>query len=211
MNQLDSIIKDLKKIKSCIQKLDKNYKNNYIHVSNEKIKIEEILNKNNDKESWLSRDTYYNPKGLWFSCGSDWYKWLISIREYDSDWLKFKYTYNIIIDKSNILHIKKIDELIKFHNRYAKFKNNHYSIDWNKVKKDYDGIIICPYLGFKIWNENPTQFFIDNSSEKYILLTVGKNIKKYPAFFLEWYRHWETGTGVIWRKKAIKKLELIKL
>lgn len=104
-----------------------------------------------------------------------------------------------------------MEELIKFHNKYAKFKNNNYLIDWNNVKNDYDGLIICPYLGFKIWNENPTQFFINDNSEKYILLTIGKNIKKYPAFFLEWYRHWETGSGVIWSKKAIKKLELIKL
>jgi hypothetical protein len=32
----------------------------------------------------------------------------------------------------------------------------------------------------------------------------------YPEFYLEWYRHWETSSGVIWRKNGIKEINLIK-
>ena len=43
MNELDDIIKYLKKIKSSVKKLDKDYKNNFIHVSNKKIKFKDLL------------------------------------------------------------------------------------------------------------------------------------------------------------------------
>jgi hypothetical protein len=59
--------------------------------------------------------------------------------------------------------------------------------------------------------EAPALFDLPPEANKYIKNALGKNIIKYPKLYLEWYRHWETSTGVIWRKRAIKKLNLIKL
>lgn len=210
MKKLDEKIKKLQKIKSTIKKIDSINKKSFIHVSLKEISIDKLINKNNNNNSWLGSNIYYNPKGMWVSCGASWYKWLISHQAYDTDWTEFNYIYKIDIDKSNVLYIKKLDKLIEFHNKYAIYKDEHYHIEWKKVKKDYDGLIICPYLGYKIWGENPTNISIYKEQEDYILKTIGKDIKKYPSFFLEWYRHWETGTGVIWRKSGIKKIELIK-
>jgi len=210
MKKLDEEIKKLQKIKSTIKKIDSLDKKSFIHVSLKEINMDELINTNNTNNSWLESNIYYNPKGMWISCGSSWYKWLISLQSYHTDWTKFNYIYKIYIDKSNVLYIKKLDKLIEFHNKYSIYKNDNYHIDWKKVKKDYDGLIICPYLGYKIWGKDPTNTFINKGQEDYILKIIGKNIKKYPPFFLEWYRHWETGSGVIWRKSGIKKIELIK-
>ena len=49
----------------------------------------------------------------------------------------------------------------------------------------------------------------NNTEYQYIKGTLGKNIMKYPEFYLEWYRHWETSTGVIWRKNGIVNIKLI--
>ena len=112
------------------------------------------------------------------------------------------------------MNIKTYDELIKFHNEYSKYDKTGYNIDWKLVKRKYDGIIICPYLGYEIWNilnnsSNVTDFHLYTNSNKYIKDTMGENIMKYPKFYLEWYRHWETGTSVIWRKQCVKKINLI--
>jgi len=167
-------------------------------------KLINTVNNNN------SENTYYNPKGISVSCGSN----LLILQQDYSQLIKLNYIYKIDIDKSTVLYIKNLNKLIEFHNKYSmpEKKNN---IDWKKVQKDYDGLIICPYLGYKIWGENSTDVYMYRSIEKYILRTLDKDIKKYPPFFLEWYRFWGAQTeihssGIIWRKSGIKKIELIK-
>jgi hypothetical protein len=214
---LDENIKKLQNIKKNIKKLNTKYKNNFLHISMEKINKNKLKNTNKINESrYGNSPVYYNPEGLWISCGASWYNYSLSKQWYDESWLNFdkNYLYDVLIDKSKILFIKKIDELIDFHNTYSFKKDNSYIIDWTKVKKKYDGLIICPYLGYKIWNQNKDlfhDFHLNINSQNYIKMIIGKNIKKYPAFFLEWYRHWDTGSGVIWRKRSIKELKLIKL
>jgi hypothetical protein len=152
MEKLNERIKELKKIKNIINLLDTKYKKSYIHVSHDELKLDNIHNMNKNMTSWLGGNVYYNPKGLWISCSSSWLKYALSSSSpyYNSRWLNAKYIYKVNLDKGNILEINKVDQLIEFHLKYLK-KNNKFQIDWKKVKKDYDGIIICPYLGYKIW------------------------------------------------------------
>jgi hypothetical protein len=211
LRRLDKNIKLLKQIKTNIKQIDKKYKNNFIHVSQTKLTLDNLFNTNNQKETRYGGNNYvyFNPEGLWISCGSSWYKYLVSENEYFMDWLNFKYTYDIEIDKTNVLHIKTLKGLIKFHYKYIN-KNDYHILNWNKIKDKYDGLIICPFLGYKIWKKYQPDLHIHKNTTKYINQSIGKNLKKYPSFFLEWYRHWEAGTGVIWKKNAVKKFNLIK-
>ncbi len=127
-------------------------------------------------------------------------------------WSKCKYVYDVIINENKLLKIDKVKDLINFHKKFGKYnqKTKSYDIDWKMVKRKYYGLIICPYLGNKIWKNTNLYFYLNNKSYSYIKNSIAKNIKKYPKFYLEWYRHWETGTGVIWNKKGIKDIILIK-
>jgi hypothetical protein len=136
------------------------------------------------------------------------------MRLFESRWANPKYIYEIKLNENNnVLKISNLKQLLKFHNKYSELKENSYKINWPKVKKEYDGLIIDPYLGKDIWfffnNKQSNFFYLNNITNKYIRKTLGKNIKKYMQFYLEWYRHWETSSGVIWREKAIKSVEHI--
>ena len=213
MKILNKKIEELHKIKKIVNLLDTKYKRSYIHLSETELKLDDIKNMNKNMNSWLSSNLYYNPKGLWISCSSSWLKFSLYASQpyYNSKWLDAKYIYKVDINPEKILRINKVNQLIDFHIKYLK-KNNKFQIDWKKVKKDYDGIIICPYLGYKIWKDKDTlrKYFYENQ-QQYILNIIGNDIKKYHQIYLEWYRHWETGTGVIWRKSSIKNIEEIKL
>ena len=125
------------------------------------------------------------------------------------DWMDLKYIYKIDIDESKVKKINNLKELIEFQKEFGNIKN-HYKINWNLVKKQYDGLIICPYLGYDIWKKNViTMSYIKKNQQNYILDAVGDDIEKYPQFFLEWYRHWETVSGVVWRSSGIKDFILI--
>ena len=206
-----------KKINDLIKILDKSYKNKFIHISPIPFNIENFKNTNkiNYSRYRFGNLVYYNPVGLWFSCGSNWLKWVKSWNiDYTSQWTNSNYIYEIETNKDTVIHIKTYKELVKFHKKFAKYSEKKgYYINWNSVKKIYDGIVICPYLGNKIWNkiygQKIDEFEIYNREYQYIKQVLGKNIIKYPQFYLEWYRHWETSTGVIWRKNGIKNINLI--
>jgi hypothetical protein len=72
-------------------------------------------------------------------------------------------------------------------------------------------MIICPYLGKNIWTSmnNSSNISFSSFLNKYIKNILEENIVKYPSFYLEWYRHWETSTGVVWKKRAVKKINEI--
>jgi hypothetical protein len=221
MDMLNNKINKLKRIEKTIKLLDKKYDNKLIHTSHVKLKLEDLFNKNDINESRVTTHNgnpskvYDNPYGLWVSCGSSWLKWIIMITQpyYENSFINNSFIYEIIVNEKNILRINNLEQLIEFQKKYGKYANNGYKIQWNIVKKDYDGLIICPYLGKDIWNKinNPTIISIDNYTSTYIKDSLGENIMKYPKIYLEWYRHWEASTGVIWRKKGIKKINLIKI
>ena len=87
-----------KKINDLIKTLDKSYKNKFIHISTIPFNIENFKNTNKIDYSRyrLGNLVYYNPVGLWFSCGSNWLKWVKSWNiDYTSQWTNSNYIYEI--------------------------------------------------------------------------------------------------------------------
>jgi hypothetical protein len=160
----------------------------------------------------LGHQLYYNPHGLWISCGLSWQSF---VGNTPSQWSLGTFIYEITLSDS-VLKISNIKELKGFIKKY-KYPNNKLKINniinWTLVKKDYDGLLICPYLGNKIWGKHANMMGLYGNFEainNYIEGIVGKRWKTKLYFLAEWYRHWETSTGVIWKTTGIKKLILIK-
>jgi hypothetical protein len=197
--------KNHQRLKQFIEKIP-NYKKKYFHVTTHI--ITNIVDTTKNENSWLGNGIYKNPIGIWFSCGVSWQNYIGYI---PNKWALSTYIYEIIPSK-NILHITSIAELIKFINKYKKKKIKITDvIDWKSVKNNYDGLIICPYLGDKIWGKKANELGIygnKNKINEYYKKIIG-NKKENIYFLAEWYRHWEAGTGVIWNKNAILDIQLL--
>lgn len=190
------------------------YPNKYIHFSPTPLFVDKIEDVSKQNESWLGKDNdkniYHNPIGLWISCSSAWLDWL---GFGCNAWLKKTiYTYEVAINKDTVLRINNLLQFKKFAKKYQKqeLTSIREMIDWPSVKNDYDGLIICPYLGEKIWKmKDPSSFYINDQTIDYIETALDAKAFDIDAFAYEWYRHWETDTGVIWRSSGIKSLTLI--
>lgn len=196
------------KIKKIVSS-EKNYKKKFYHTS-AKIFEYPMLDKQSDFTSWLGNGVYKNPKGIWLSCGLSWQNY---ISNHPSPWSLGTYIYEIEPNFDNVLHISNLKELNDFINFNMK-SNPKISnvIDWKKVKKTYDGLIICPYLGNKIWGKNANRFGLYGSKnvDDYLTKIITGNWKNKLFFTAEWYRHWEEATGVIWKPSTgIKSIKLI--
>lgn len=83
---------------------------------------------------------YDKPSGLWYACGDEWLRWVLSEMP---DWLKgYKYAYALHLDTSNMLVIRTLDQFDKFSERYAGLDEG---IAWDWLAREYTGIEICPY------------------------------------------------------------------
>lgn len=193
-----------------IIKSEPNYKKKFFHVSIRPFEYP-ILDKNKDNSSWLGGNLYKNPKGIWISCGLAWQNY---IGDDPNNWSLSSYIYTIE-PTNTVLHINSIEQLEKFINDYKKPNIKLTDvIDWKKVKKNYDGMIICPYLGNKIWGTKANKFGIWGDKLKineYFDKITKNNTKSNLYFIAEWVRHWEEATGVIWKPSTgLKSIKLIK-
>lgn len=198
-----------KKIKAVI-KSQHNYKKKFYHICTRQFEYP-INDKETDYTSWLGGNLYKNPKGIWISCGLSWQKY---IGNEPNQWSLGTFIYQIE-PTDTVLHISSVKELKKFINNY---KNNNMVftdiINWKMVKKDYDGLIICPYLGNEIWGLGANKFGMwgdKNKLNEYIDKMTGSDWKNDLYFTAEWYRHWEEASGVIWKPSTgLKSIKLIK-
>ena len=135
-----------------------------------------------------------------------------SFKKYFNKYKDVNYIYEATINKKKILYIKTIVSLSKFIKSYS--INN--LINWEILVKEYSGIIICPYLGDKIWGKYATDFHIHGDTTIYykkLMELLSDNPNKDELFFTaEWYRHWGATMGFIWndadvKLKCIKKLD----
>ena len=194
------------KIKKYISNIP-NYKKKYFHVS---LKLfENIENKDMISTSWLGNGIYKNPQGIWISCGLAWQDFIGGM---PSKWSLSTYIYEIIPSQT-ILHISSVKELTEFINKYKKDKIKiHDIVDWGRVKSEYDGLIICPYLGDKIWGKHAVNFSIwgeDKKLDEYYDKMLGNKWESDIYFLAEWYRHWEKSTGIIWRTSGLTDIRLL--
>ncbi len=124
----------------------------------------------------------FKPIGLWYSIGSSWIEWCIG-EEFGGIG---KYVYEVELNtRSNILFLNTEDKVFEFGKKYKKTgsyydKFNTVSIDWKKVKNDYDGIEINPYF--------------------YSLRL---------SFNLIWYYGWDVPSGCLWKAITKKKINLL--
>jgi hypothetical protein len=194
-------------IRKTIQSLP-HHENRYFHVS--KYGFSYPLKDNDSTESRVGNDMYMNPYGIWMSCGISWQNF---IGNKINTWSLSTYVYEIEVNKS-VLKLTKLSEFTNFIEQYKKrtTKVSEF-INWKKIKKEHDGLIICPYLGNKIWGKNASDMTISGTSkwDKYIQDLMGNTWKKDIRITAEWYRHWDEGTGVVWRPSTgIKTIKLIK-
>jgi hypothetical protein len=207
--------KNYLKIKKIIGS-EQNYKKKFYHVGTKEFAYP-IIDKHLDMSSWLGKNIYKNPQGIWISCGLAWQKYIGADSSYPSPWTLGTYIYEIE-PTDDVLLISNLKELKNFINLYMR-PNPKISdiIDWKKVKKNYSGLIICPYLGDKIWGPNANKFgFWGNQYvDEYLDKIIGDKWRDKLFFTAEWYRHWEEATGVIWKPstgvKSIRLIEKINL
>jgi hypothetical protein len=80
------------------------------------------------------------PIGFWISIGSAWNKWCKS-EDWGSKGKKFIYRVKIS-RKAKIAWLKTTQDLIDFKRKYQDTTVCYGAIDWEKVYKDYQGIVI---------------------------------------------------------------------
>jgi len=111
------------------------------------------LKKNFQKNIFLTREQTPKPKGLWYGIEGSWYNW--SYEEKMIGWINGTGVFLLEIPKKKkILKIETVQKIKSFNDKYAASKKNTYSINWAKVKKDYDGIEFNPYPLLKEYREH---------------------------------------------------------
>lgn len=139
----------------------------------------------------------HKPNGFWYGVDGDWQRWC---QDNMPEWVG-GFTYEVDVTGLKILRLTNMDEIIEFHNRYAKpikgmeelvdqiqmpcwteedqlnlkkftMSTFHYP-DWKKVSKEYDGIEIDPY---------------QNSLRLH----------------LTWYYTWDCASGCVWNTQDLK-------
>jgi hypothetical protein len=73
-------------------------------------------------------------------------------------------------------------------------------------------MVICPYLGNEIWGDKANTMALEgepDTIQQYVEKIAGDSWKSNIFFTAEWYRHWETGSGVVWRASGIKDFKLV--
>lgn len=213
VEKLEKIAKsNSRKLRNFIKKRDQN---ELIHLTTHK--IDQLQDTTKDQTSHFY-STYHNPKGLWVSCGLSWLNWAEKNFGPTTQWGLATYVYSITPSRK-VYKISSLEEFKKFIYRFKSKRPDPEKssgfLDWTKIKRRYHGLIICPYLGNEIWGEKANTFYLDFYGEKEAVnsffekLTGDPLWKKNFYILSEWYRHWETATGVIWNPRGIKKLELI--
>jgi hypothetical protein len=134
-----------------------------------------------DRHKWQAK-----PVGLWFSVQGvyDWNWWC---RAEDFSVENLTYEYKIKLNKNaNIVHLSDPEMIYYFTNKYLlKTRDwdaewDTYQLQWDEVKKDYQGIIISPYQ----WD-------------------CRMDLKS------SWYYGWDCASGCIWDLNCIESFECI--
>ena len=158
---------------------------------------------------------YYNPIGLYVSCGKNYYD--VNVQKahdhFVDDSIYHSYIYELKINTS-VLQIKNLKSFINFIYKY-KYPDSKITItdilNWKKIKTQYDGLVICPILHKKLFGENKKLLDIyqdENIIQEKILEKYGDSWKENLMLLSEWFRGWRC-QGVIWRQTGLKQINLI--
>ena len=220
----DKYIKSKEIIQKFSKKKNKDIDKLYFHISNQPISnlYRQIGNNSNFNKKKLHFDNfimdlskyYYNPFGLWISCGTSWIEYSESFNKQAHDFI-----YNVRLNNNYKNKVKKITTKSSF-SKFAKKYNNKNAknlantIEWKKVKNDFDGLIICPYNleNFNKYITNLEDNNINKLFSHYLLESIFKQeiLKEKYNLRNEWQRYWDVQSGVIWNPDdIIDEIELI--
>lgn len=155
--------------------------NRLIHYTNEKFSLEP-RDYDQHTRSWHTK-----PYGFWVSIEgeNDWKDWCES-EDFRVDHLAVSYEIELK-ENCNILHLKTCEDILNFTKTYPYLRSSLndpdvavYEIEWWKVKKEYQGIIISPYQ----WA---------------CRMELGTS----------WYYGWDCASGCIWDIGCIKEFKLL--
>lgn len=124
------------------------------------------------------------PNGFWFSARDEWREWCEG-ENWGLERLKFKYLVELL-PQANILKLTKPEQLDSFSIEYISqpdrlVTHSTAHVDWRRVAKGWQGIIIDPYF----WTHR---------------LNKG----------CQWYYGWDCASGCVWDAEAVKSLTLDK-
>ncbi len=126
------------------------------------------------------------PDGLWFSTETKdgWKSW-VGDEDYRFPSRLGKYKYEVKLKTgAKVLYIANAKELDKFTAEFQEPSGSSYlgrMIDWQKVAKKFDGIVIVPYIAERRMTPSSS-----------------------------WYYGWDVASGCVWRKRAIESITLVK-
>ena len=92
------------------------------------------------------------PVGLWYAIGDEWLQCCAAegwLEDYD-----YKHFYEIDVSEANVLRLSTAQEVLDFHDTYRgdphfvpgfEIEPGDWAVDWEAVRKRYDGIEIFPY------------------------------------------------------------------
>jgi hypothetical protein len=136
-----------------------------------------------DRTRVYEQRVHFKPRGFWVSVKGedDWPTWC---REENFAWSRLEVCQEVkVSETANILALGSVPEIVAFHAMYhaplmpdSRSRFSEY-IDWERVTKDYDGIIIAPYQ----WS-----------------------IRMRDDLF--WYYTWDVASGCIWNLNAIESV-----
>jgi hypothetical protein len=92
---------------------------------------------------------FSKPNGLWLSVGEAWKDWCEG-KSFRLEYLKSE-TRVSVKERVNILSISTESDLLNFSTEYCSSESilgldkSCYCIDWKRVSKEYQGIVISPY------------------------------------------------------------------
>ncbi len=142
----------------------------------------------------MGRDWYAKPNGFWFSvegegCDINWREWCEE-EKFMVEHLKFFHEI-ILNEDAKIIHLKTPEDILDFTKKYPFLREQWndatgrrlcatYELDWDKVKQEYQGIIISPY--------------------QWVCRLISE---------CNWYYGWDCSSGCIWDMNCVKEFNLI--
>jgi hypothetical protein len=138
------------------------------------------------------------------------YSYLIDDEGYDIYWDKVSEKYDGLIIDSTLAY--------KIWEKLNDIKYDDGNINEKKIlKKDIDienddlnNIYTTHLNNSNIDNGNLSIYSINPMANKNNTYNLKDSILEYAKFYLRWYIKWGTFTGIIWNKKSIKKIKLLK-
>lgn len=133
------------------------------------------------KEFFYDQTFAFNrkPNGLWLSDESEgqfgWKEYCESIGG-ESTLAAIRYRMEVrVTNMSRVIHLMSYADVVSFDREYADEKHN---VDWHRVAKEHDGILITPYERGTMWDDD-----------------------------LRWYEYWSVASGCFWNLNILERVE----